>query len=1086
MAGYAILILRVIIPSMSSFDTLYSKLNERQREAVDHIDGPMMVLAGAGTGKTQVLAMRIGNLMRMTGVGAGNILCLTFTDAGVTAMRERLIRILGSDGHAAKVATFHSFSSEVMSDYPEKFIKSAELLQITDLERVQMLTTILENLPYGDPLKHANNPVLYLNDISSRISELKREGVNPDRLDHFIYEQLLFVERTKELFESMTSTNAGQFSESFLDDIHNGLMEIGKTVDGSDYLYRSAGLLLIRARELASLNPTKTGKVSYSKLKEEMKRFYAQVSGKIEHQKSLNIVYRQYLKVMEENGRYDFEDMINNVLSLLVSEENMRRDFQERYQYVLVDEYQDTNTAQNRLVDVFGADVDSPNIFVVGDDDQSIFRFQGASLENVVGFTNQYRDSVKVVSLTQNYRSQPGILKGADLLIQNNQFRAAVAIANVTKELQAGLDLSEKPIRVVSFADSGSEYYWIARQIRELLDHGVEPAEIAVLGKTNNDLLELVPFVKKLEIPFTLSRSENAFENVIVNQFLRLILAIRNPYDNQNFFFLLESAAGGIPPIEFLRINKYVLSHPRAGIMYFDLLGEMKTLLEAGVIDTISCTALYQNIVRWRELIGLLAPIEVISDIVSTSGILEQCSVSGENELENLRALGTLVAEFGKAIQSNRTASFDQLVQLAVDMLGHNLPLTLSGRGSVSDRVCLTTVHKSKGLEYGHVFMMNSIERKWEKGGRGDRLPLPLNLFENDLGVAARQQEEEARRLFYVAVTRAKHELVISYSNTDRDGKKQLPTQFITELGEDGIAQEMVTLDAKQDKDCLITQITGLKRPESYDTETRGYMRERLQDYSLSASHLNAYRKCPRMFYYQYFIRAPIIPDTALVVGTAAHKAVEALFESNLHGEVITADEMVEIYKKTLERSFLTGSKFSDALKRGEIFLPKYYAYRVNNLPKKVKIETDFSYHTISLEGIRLTGKIDMIEFTDDVSRRCVVYDFKTGDSTKGSKRVAFDEDIWRQVVFYKLLTKLSRRFGFTMERGIVEFVEPDKEGNFTTVEVNVTDSELDIVKGQVKEMWTELQSLNFSCREPIGECRYCKNILKVGDGEGF
>ncbi|MDQ3098650.1 MAG: ATP-dependent helicase [bacterium] len=1071
---------------MTFYDDLYKKLNDNQRLAVDHIDGPMMVLAGAGTGKTQVLAMRIANLMRTTGVGINNILCLTFTEAGVAAMRERLIRILGSEGHGAKVATFHSFSNEVMSEYPEKFIKTAELLPISELERVRFLTQILEGLPYGNPLKHVNNPVLYLNDISSRISELKREGVNPERLDHFIHEQQLFATRTKDLFESMIGTHAGQYTETLLDEIADGLVELGKTIDGSDYLYRSAGILLIRARELASLNPTKTGKISYAKLKEDMKRFYLQVSGKIEHQKALNDIYRSYLSVLEENGRYDFEDMINNVLGILTLEENMRRDFQERYQYVLVDEYQDTNTAQNSLVDVFGHDVESPNIFVVGDDDQSIFRFQGASLENVVGFAQHYGDTAKVISLTHNYRSQPVILSVADLLIQNNQFRAAVAIPNVVKSLMPGLILEPKAVRVLTFSDTNSEQYWIAREIRELLDHGAEPHEIAVLGKTNTDLVDLVPFIKKYEIPYSLSRNENAFENVIVNQFLRLILAIRNPYDNQNFFFLLESAIGGIPALEFLRINRYVLSHPRSGIQYFDFIGNTSLLQEAGVIDTISCNALFQNVIRWREFIGSMTPMEVISDIVSTSGILDQCSNSGENELDNLRALGALVSEFGREIQSKRTSTFDDLVQLSIDMLEHNLPLTLGDRGSALGRISLTTVHKSKGLEYGHVFIMNALERKWEKGGRGDRLPLPLNLFENDLGVAARQQEEEARRLFYVAVTRAKHDLVISYSNSDKDGKKQLPTQFISELGEEGIQREVIILSSPAQKETLLMRLIGLKRPESYEEETQSFLRERLADYSVSASHLNAYRKCPRMFYYQYFIRAPIVPDSALVVGTAAHKAVEALFESNLHGAVISADEMVAIYEKMLERSFLTGSKYTDALERGRLFLPKYYAYRANNLPAKIKIETDFSYHGICLEDIRLTGKIDMIEFTEQVSRQCVVYDFKTGDAAKAAKRVAYDEDIWRQIVFYKLLTKMSRRFGFVMERGIVEFVEPGKDGNFTTVEVNVTDSDLEVVKGQIKEMWQELQSLNFRCREPIGECQYCRNILKVGDGEGF
>jgi superfamily I DNA/RNA helicase len=330
--------------------------------------------------------------------------------------------------------------------------------------------------------------------------------VTPERLEYFIGEQEKFAEATKELFESLGGMNAGQYTESYLDGLSEQFVTLGKVAEGSDYLYRSAGLLLARARELAVLNPTKTGKISYSKLKDELKRFGNQISGKLDQQRAVVAVYQDYLAALKSNGRYDFEDMINNVLGLLVTEESVRQDFQERYQYLLVDEYQDTNTSQNKLVEVFGSDVELPNIFVVGDDDQSIFRFQGASLENVVSFSRQYGNSTKIVSLSHNYRSQPTILKVADGLIGNNQFRAAVAIPNVTKLLEPGLKLEAKPIQILSFDGATSEYYWISRKIREMIDHGTEPEEVAVLGKTNNDLLEMLPFMKQLDVPMLYPR----------------------------------------------------------------------------------------------------------------------------------------------------------------------------------------------------------------------------------------------------------------------------------------------------------------------------------------------------------------------------------------------------------------------------------------------------------------------------------------------------------------------------------------------------------------------------------------------------
>jgi DNA helicase-2/ATP-dependent DNA helicase PcrA len=239
------------------------------------------------------------------------------------------------------------------------------------------------------------------------------------------------------------------------------------------------------------------------------------------------------------------------------------------------------------------------------------------------------------------------------------------------------------------------------------------------------------------------------------------------------------------------------------------------------------------------------------------------------------------------------------------------------------------------------------------------------------------------------------------------------------------------------------------------------------------------------MFYYQYFIRAPIVPNMSLVIGSAAHSAVEALFSSNLKGNPLSMEQMREIYTKEIDRSLLAGNEraYRDALERGRDFLSKYYLYRADSLPKNIFIEYDFRSHAVHLDGIRLTGKLDMVEITDRIAKRCTIYDFKTGSAKNGIEKVAAGKDIWRQVVFYKMLTQLSSRFGYVMDRGIIEFIEPYTDGTFETVELIVSDADVDVVKQQIREMWDGLQRLNFACLDESGECQYCENILRVGDG---
>ena len=342
----------------------YYKLNEKQRQAVDTIEGPVMVIAGPGTGKTQILASRIGKILLETDVLPENILCLTYTDAGVVAMRKRLLSFIGSAAYKVSIHTFHSFCNIVIQENI-RFFNKKELEALSDLERVEFLKQLIDGFTKDNPLKRYKGEIYYdIAHLSSLFSAIKREG----------------------------------WKEEWL------LQEIDTYVE--NILPETDGFYSKREKAKGIVALTQKGKDEADR----MEKLKAAVSS-----------FKTYQKILDDNHRYDFDDMINWVIDLFQEQPEILLNYQEQFQYILVDEYQDTSGSQNKIVELLISywQEEKPNVFVVGDDDQSIYRFQGANLKNMMNLADKYeKDLVKVV-LTQNYRSIQPILNGAKGLIEN-------------------------------------------------------------------------------------------------------------------------------------------------------------------------------------------------------------------------------------------------------------------------------------------------------------------------------------------------------------------------------------------------------------------------------------------------------------------------------------------------------------------------------------------------------------------------------------------------------------------------------------------------------------------------------------------
>jgi DNA helicase-2/ATP-dependent DNA helicase PcrA len=391
-------------------------LNAQQREAVETIDGPVLVIAGPGTGKTQLISTRVGYILQITDTPADAILLLTFTEAGVNAMRERLAQLVGRASYDIQLNTYHAFGGEIFRRYPDYF-EGLELNLIEELSSDTLLRGIIAKLPYSNPLKFADN---YIDDIKSFISEAKRALLSPDDIEQIVQDNLKFInsankscqtalraintvsKKSVPLFEELLAS----FTSYVNEDLTDGVLPLVRYAQGE--------------LELSVEHFNQTSKTN---LLTEWKRHWLAkdaegntiIDGKQVNERlsAAAGIYRRYQAQLKKQKLYDYDDMILRAIETLESNPELKYSLAERYSHIMLDEFQDTNPAQFRLVQLLTdhpVHEGRPNVLAVGDDDQAIYAFQGADHANMLNFAKHYQN-VKFISLQENYRSWPELLE---------------------------------------------------------------------------------------------------------------------------------------------------------------------------------------------------------------------------------------------------------------------------------------------------------------------------------------------------------------------------------------------------------------------------------------------------------------------------------------------------------------------------------------------------------------------------------------------------------------------------------------------------------------------------------------------------
>jgi len=1019
----------------------YERLNEKQRIAVDTIEGPVMVIAGPGTGKTQILASRIGKILLDTDAQPENILCLTYTDAGVVAMRKRLLNFIGPDAYKVNIYTFHAFCNDVIQDNLSLFEKTV-LDPISDLEKIQLFKELIDNFPKGHLLKRYRGDVYFeINNLQSLFSNMKREAWTPAFINQKIDEYLADLPTRDE------------------------------------FIYK---------RKYKEFNAGDLKRDKIEEAKERMEKLRAAVGE-----------FELFQQLMRKKNRYDFDDMINWVIKAFEENNNLLANYQEKYQYMLVDEYQDTSGTQNRLVELLISYWEKPNVFVVGDDDQSIYRFQGANVENMLDFANDYKEDLLTVVLTNNYRSTQPILNVSKTLIDRNDERLVNKIPGLSKELFSSrkeLNTLKNPPHIREYDTQREEMIGIVKQVQELIAQSVPPGRIGIIYKENKYGEELAQYFKLLNIPVYSKRHLNILELPIAQKIILLLKYLDAehtiPYSGDEMLFeILHFDWFGIPPIEIARLTMEV-----ADRRY----NEKKTSIRELMFEKANTPAkdlfsnnLHEGLKKATVIIeSLVAGVSnftlqhLFESIIREAGVLSNIMQSKDKhwQIQILTGLFDFVKD-----ETHRTPvmNLQSFVTLIETMEKEDIKLPLVQVSGSDKGVNLMTAHGSKGLEFEYVLLIGCNSSFWEKKRKpGGGYKLPDTMFSSQVTA---NDDEELRRLFYVALTRAEQHLYISYSKFKNDGKELEPSMFIAEIqDEHHLKEEKVIIDTEALSEFSALHFGEAEAPE-IDKIEEEFIGHLLDKFVMNVTALNNYLKCPLEFYFKNLIRIPSPRNEATEFGSAIHFALEKLFRKMQDGKKDTfgtKEEFVSDFEWYIQRhrESFTKEQYARRLEYGQEVLSNYYDKYIDSFNKIVAIERRIK--TV-YRDVPIKGALDKLEFD---GKSVNVVDYKSGDPDKGipktkgpSEKDPDGGDYWRQAVFYKILVDNYELKDWKVVSTEFDFIEPDKKKNYRREKVVISPADITTVTQQITDTWEKIQNREFYIGCGKEDCHWC-NFVKTNN----
>ena len=860
---------------------LLRDLNDEQKKAVIHGEGPLIIIAGAGTGKTKVITHRIAYLIASKLAKPEEILAVTFTEKAANEMEERVDLLIPYSYSFVEISTFNSFGERVLRNYGLELGYSADFKLLDDVEQAIFFRENLFQFPlnFYRPL---SSPTRYIQDFLAVIKRLKQEDIKPEEY-----------------------------------------LEFSRNLD--------------------------------KKASDEVEKEWA-----LKHLEIAQ-VYLKYQEQLRKEGKIDFEDQVVLVVDLFRKRSSVLNTFQEKYKFILVDEFQDTNYIQFELLKLLAAKHN--NLTVVGDDDQSIFRFRGASLTNIQNFRKVYPNYKKVV-LNKNYRSTQAILDSAYLLIQQNNPNRLEVQEEINKTLESSVESEGKSIHMLPFDTLSHEADKVAEIILGKLREEYHYRDIAILVRRNADA---DPFLRTLNmkgIPFRFSGSRGLYSQEEVKALVSFIKALTDFEDSKSLFYLALSEIYRADPYDLTAISNYSHKKNLALHKVFKNINEGHTPVEISAPSEANVKNIFQDLLYFIKLASSQNAGRVIYSFLERTGYLkslvEQKSLQAELKIKNIRIFFDKVKNFSELTDDDSVYSFAQYLDL-LQQVGDN-PATAEAELE-EDAVNVLTVHKAKGLEFSVVFMVSLIADRFPGRWRKEKIPVPDEILKESLPERDNYLQEE-RRLFYVGMTRAKKHL---YLTCARDfGLKRLKkvSPFVLEA---------LDLPVMPDDVLRTSALEEIKRyaPRSSQPLVSPKIEEK-KILTLSYFQVNDYLTCPLKYKFRHIMRIPVLPHHNIVFGRILHNAIHYYLRKRMSGEKVSKEEFLKKYESCwVNEGFLSREHEEMRKKAGEKALSLFHNRQESSGLLPHFLEKNFKWQ---FGGAKFIGRWDRIDYRD---KGAVVIDFK-------------------------------------------------------------------------------------------------------------
>jgi DNA helicase-2/ATP-dependent DNA helicase PcrA len=896
---------------------LLAGLNVEQRRAVCHGDGPLLVVAGAGTGKTQVITRRIAWLIATRRARPSEILALTFTDKAADEMQTRVDQLVPYGYTDAAVSTFHAFGDRLIREF------ALELGLPTDsrvLSRPEVVIFLRERLfrfdldeyrPLGDPTR-------FLGALTTLFSRCKDEDVEPQA----------YLDYAASLVARVAEGRAAAGAKS-----HKVAGEGPTSDDGSSSAEDSS------ADEGASSD-------ELNALEEEARR-----------QTELARAYDRYQTLLREAGLIDFGDQVSLALRLLRESPAARVEVQHRYRYILVDEFQDTNKAQSELVKLLAAL--HGNVTVVGDDDQSIYKFRGAAISNILEFKRHHPRARQVV-LRRNYRSRAPILDASYRLIRFNDPDRLEVRNGIDKRLVAERGGAELPVRHMVFATGSEEADWVAREIGARVAGGARPRDFAILVRANADADPILRSLNMASVPWRFSGTSGLYARPEIRLLLAFLRAVADLSSSVDVYALAASRVYGLGGPDLTAIVNSARRRNRSLWEVIEELTQQPGLLRLGPDTRAALERLVTDLRRFTDLAHERPAGDVLYQFLRDSGLLSRLastdSVAAEEALQNIARFFEIIRAQSDLVPDDRVIFVARNLQTLID--AGDDPATAEVDPD-ADAVAVLTVHKAKGLEFPVVFMTGLVDGRFPARTRREQLALPVALVHEVLPEGDPRVQEE-RRLFYVGMTRARDELVLTHA-ADYGGKRsRRVSQFVLEaldLATSAAAGAAADVAAHSPLERL-SAFEPKAEPVGQDNAGREPVEGPL---SLSFYQVDDYLTCPLKYKYVHILRVPIAPHHAIVYGSALHKAVQEFHRLGSRGQTMSEDELLATFDRAWSNEgFLTREHEEARLEAGRAALRRFREEQLRpGTVVPAYVEREFSF---VLDGDRIRGRMDRVD----------------------------------------------------------------------------------------------------------------------------